>query len=375
MKKKLAPKKLINSPPLLRLLDLPQRKLSQVEKLSLSKWIDPTTNQIPPLKSKAEPPDLFAGFAQNSFEKVAAHFYNQIPPEPLRSCQDFFKAKFLFQCFYVPLFARIEIEKFKENGQPPLWLFESATYLIAMERTQLEMVLSVTSVTSQQINFYNGFKWGKPTSLSHFAELPKPDIEWFLNPPGDMPYWNRRLIEWRNAANKSFRHWVGTWCKDTLELSRKLADAAFAGALFHNSPLPPSPLLDNQIRYIAKSQPGAIRAFLKNFAQPEPSRDRDAEIECWLLEIWPIVVEQKWKYPKISEVAIKKFPRKDRSSLMAGGIEAKCEALQLKLHESQRKGGRTRSMAHTGQGVFELMAVSIDSVGLKNRIWLAGQRG
>jgi len=325
--------------------------------------------------SKSVPPDLFTHFARNSFEQSAAWFYNQYAREALKACSDPDKAEFVFRYYYCAKYASIVIGWFtKQNkGMTPLWLFEPALYLIALERTHLEMVLSVTK---SQINTYANSGWTKPIRVGDFAQLPSPSAEWFFNPPGGIKVWQTRFEAWHKAAQESFRYWVGTWCRDSITLHPALAKAAFLGALTNKIALPFG-FTNELIQHLQKAHKDSLKMFFNNVAEPKDVFRGDPALDCWLIEIWPLVTKCKWNCAKISELARKRFDQKKKGgALDYQGIVARCEKLQLKLHPLLQKGGRPpKAASRKVSDKFELMAIWIASVGMVQNKWLEGQTG
>jgi len=87
------------------------------------------------------------------------------------------------------------------------------------------------------------------------------------------------------------------------------------------------------------------------------------------------VLSKKWGYPNIHKIAQKRFVDKN-SRITKGSIIASCERLKLQLHESLRRGGnKQKSNPFNAHDPFVVMAVWIESIGMKQDAWLAGQRG
>jgi hypothetical protein len=355
----------------------PPRDLNSAQMLRLSTGIDVKTGKFSTLKydlgkaiskqkikdcSQLVSPDLFSKYACNSFEKAAAWFYNQLPPEPLLSCNDPEKAKFLFQGYYCGLFAKILIRWFTEQSQgvtPPLWLIDPAAYLIALERTHLEMVLMTTK---NPTNTFNGSTWEKPLDSEEISMLPKPIVEWFSNPPRDLNYWSSRFQIWRRAALDSYLYWVSTWCEDTILLPPSLSKAALLGAIQNRSRFP-SGFVDDLLQHLEPIHEDALAVFYKNAAEPKAIYRGLTKIDTWLIEVWPLVVLQKWNYMTISKIAKKRFRG---MAPPYAGIIARCEKLNLKLHSSLRRGGVKNS--YEPHDPFVVMAVWINSVGVKENM-------
>jgi hypothetical protein len=276
----------------------------------------------------------------------------------------------------VPVWSTIEIGWFSKAGAAtPLWLFEPALYLNAMERVHLEMVFARTE---KPVNQYRGLTWGKPIGIGEIAGLPEPTIEWFIDPPEGYAYWSKRFDAHFAACLDSFKYWMRLKCKDSYELTQKLGDAAITGTIEHLTPFPAN-LIGSVLENLRKSHTKALAAFYKNAYKPIAAPvSADPALDTWLFEAWPLVVQNGWRYPQILALAKRRFSqRTDKPLTRPDQIEARAERLELHFGPGVSKGGAPPATARI-QSPFQpipLLAVFIQGFAELENKWLLGQRG
>ncbi len=276
--------------------------------------------------------------------------------------------EFVFRCFYVPQFAIIEVGgATRLYGVPPFQVWEAAGYLLAHERTHLEMVVEATKAG---FNTYSDDNWERPGKAADFADLPLPNLGWFLHPPGDRAWWGLRFEQWRVAAVEAFLYYIRMKCKDMVNQPRGLAKAAFLGTLEHYTASPAS-LIGEVIKSV-KADRQARKLFYKNAYEPQEETDwREPELDTWLIEIWPLAMRHDWNYTDVWVVAKKKF---GSIELLGHSDQVRERCRKLGLRRVRRGRSRAGQALGSRLPLAGLLAIFLESIGKHDNYWLLGQR-
>jgi hypothetical protein len=292
--------------------------------------------------------------ATNPLEKSAALFYQRTQSAFLDGYVVPGQRRFLFRYVFVPVFCKTVIAWYlKQEENPRYWLWQHGTYLLAFERLLVEMHLR------KSVNLEAGV-------LNALAD-----------PSLDRRYWTRRFDQWREAARASYEYFI---VKQSPQI-RKTAQpqAAHLGTLqnLSDGELPDdlfSAMLENILAI-----PDAAAAFKKTAGRIKPARWGEAELDTWLIEIWPLVTEYGWNYFDIWSVANEKWDKTDCGSYESvGKFSDRCKKmLRLRLSDAgQRKQGRPKSVVEFDCPAFPPLApqaIWIRSIGVDEEAWICGQ--
>jgi hypothetical protein len=292
--------------------------------------------------------------ARNPLEQSAALYYQNVQPKYLDGYILPGQRQFLFRCLYVPVFCKAVIQHVvKREGQPRYWLWQHGTYLLAFERLLLEM------------------------HLRKAIDLKAGVLNALVEPSLDRRYWHRRFNQWREAARASYRHFIQ---KKSPQIRKSVyAQAAHLGTMQNLSGGQlPGELFSTMLERI-NANPDAVAALKKTAGKTKPARWGEAELDTWLLEIWPLVTEYGWNYFDISLVANEKWDKTDPGAYeSAEKFSDRCKKmLNLRLSpRGQSKQGRPKSLDEfkvPTLAPLAPLAMGIRSIGADEEEWIRGQ--
>lgn len=158
---------------------------------------------------------------------------------------------------------------------------------------------------------------------------------------------------WRGAALRSFWYFHRHFYADTGFEDPKELLAAWAGYAQSKTPLPDD-LLAFLIHQEKLSRSNTLTIFVRNLKNGQASKIGSAfqqwkrkpqtvapptlMIDCWLIEIWPLVQAQEWGYASLVRIAEGKFNEFENSPDYKK-LQARCGDLKLKLATCRRQGG------------------------------------
>lgn len=316
--------------------------------------------------------------ARNSFERVAAHL---ISPGKLLSIENQSARRFLFRCFFVPQFAILEIgvsTKLNLDAKdrlPPWWVFEPASYLLAFERTFLEMTLARAKKGRIHVG---GQNWEVPSLAHGQLDLPKPSIEVFLEASSEATLWEGRFDQWRTAALQSFKYYMSLQNADIATRDERGKLVSLWGAIEHATPIPKE-LIAGIIEQLRREQANYLRLFYSAAARLKPyNRAKESDVDSWLIEVHPLTSSYAWDHEDLVRIGRQKFRRRSGGLASPSHLRSHMRRLNLRLSPSASRPGR-RSKAHVRNEVLlepmEWLTAFLDSSGSLGRKWLLGQLG
>ena len=174
----------------------------------------------------------FSGLAKNEFERVAVKQMVTLRLPGFLFPADPHKKEFLFRYIYLPSLAMTIIAfHVKRGGDIPVWLATPATYVIAARRALMEMALLAHPELECQDQDING----------NLGKLPGLRIDSWKDQNANIPFelWIERFEAFRNAAEDSYRYYMGERCPDIKNLALpQQQNAALWGAIANMSGLP-----------------------------------------------------------------------------------------------------------------------------------------
>jgi hypothetical protein len=314
--------------------------------------------------------------ARNSFERVAAGL---ISPTELLSLDNPSAQRFLFRCFFVPQFAALEcsistkLNSDPNDRLPPWWLFEPASYVLAFERTFLEMALTRPGVQLK------GQPWKAPATARSPVDLPKPSWEFFLDASStEAARWEARFDEWRTAALQSFRYYMSLLSADIDTHDSRGAAVSLWGTIEHETPLPKE-LLAGIREQLRRGERRFLHLFYGSAAKRQPyGRAMEADLDTWLIEIHPLATRYAWRHADLVRIGQQKFQRDTKGLTSPATLRSHMRRLNLKLSPRGSRRGRrpkTRRRNRLFLAPMEWLAAFLDSTGGLGRSWLLGQLG
>lgn len=266
----------------------------------------------------------------------------------------------------MPLFCCAELAFFDQSAEKvPIWLWERATYVLALERTCLELLIRWKIRVSRS-------RSGEPEpQLADWRR--RPLVKWFDKAPEGYIFWLRRFHDWRNSARKSFLYYIGKHAPDTRHFDPTVRWPAFLGMMQKFFDLPVS-VFGGMLDKLA-SDPWAAEIFQRN-AHKRESHLTGLALNTWLIEIWPLVTTYHWTYSDVLLTAGAKFASSSNSLKTVSQIEDRCKSLELYLSASgQNKTGRPRKKDEGAPVLspFGSLALFIESIGCDEADWIRGQ--
>lgn len=295
-----------------------------------------------------------ASLAKNSLERAAALFLQKIQPDYLAGYVQPRHRQFMFRCVYVPLFCKAVIEwQVRQEGAPKYWLWQHGTYLLAFERTLVEMR------SRKAIKLDDGV-------LNAFAD-----------PYLDYRYWLRRFDQWRAAASASYRYFIQKQSPQIRKSAQR--GAAYLGTIKNlcGGDLPKNLFVGMLARI--NSDASAAVAFNKIVKKIKPARWGEPALDTWLIEIWPLVTEYGWNYHDVWRVGNEKWDVPEAAPFESvARFSDRCKKM-LGLKLSRQGGAKQGHPKNVGVvetpplPSFAAMAKWIQSIGEDEEEWIRGQ--
>lgn len=242
-----------------------------------------------------------------------------------------------FRCWLVPKLCGAWLQAATKNPQKmSLFLNQYSSRARAFERLCCEL----EAHTGQMVS-------GKSTALS----AGPPD---WLNCNADEA--RQRLDKfdaWRKAALNSFFHFHRQFYSDIGFSDPKESLAAWVGFAVSKTPLP-AQLIDFLVQTEQLFKSSRLRVLTRDYTKSQTSRWGSAYqrwkkefqkekpptllIDCWLIEVWPLVLAQKWGHPSLFKLAESKF-KEFQSTPSERKLQERCSTLGLTLADCRRRGG------------------------------------
>lgn len=332
--------------------------------------------------SKWSKPLAYFDLARSSAERNAACYLDPDGlPEALSKYPQKRQLQFLFRCYCTPRYCIKLLHRVSKDFQPPPLLFwEFGTYLLAFERLHAEIAVRGLATRWRHSHTTGALAQG---ILGGYSILPLPGLGVFEQAAKAAPrLWEQRFDVWRAATLRSLDHLFRLGhrgCMDTFQPAMcgfGLGQVAEGGAT--------NVLRREFLKHFAQSQGTHLTVFETHLTRsrkvkvkfPWPCTDDQARVESWLIEIWPLVVSQRWGYPMVRELAKRKFGREHELLASARKVSSLCEGLDLTLHETRRKGGRPPKESRLAlmHDWFTDFAVRMRAIAELGDEWMKGQR-
>ena len=94
--------------------------------------------------------------------------------------------------------------------------------------------------------------------------------------------------------------------------------------------------------------------------------------DCWLIEIWPLVLAEGWGSESILEIAYKSFPDEDEPCRGWKKLPNRLSRLGLKLAEVRRQGGREPKPIKPPLPPIARLAAAIRGIAQDPEKWMHG---
>ena len=200
-----------------------------------------------------------------------------------------------------------------------------------------------------------------------------------------LAYWTSRFEAWRDAAQSSFIHYHSQYCSDLSKGDAVCRWAARAGYFQNRNPLPPPDFATVQ-KQIGRIQPDSLALLAKNWTAPKPTTYGDDNnlplsppllsalaLDTWLIEIWPLVMIERWRKPDIIQVAGMKSPT---SKILLNSVP-QCTTRCNKLHLTVAVSGGASIFLPDCARVTPTaqLGAHIKCIGEDPEKWLRGQSG
>ncbi len=277
--------------------------------------------------------------ARNSFERVVACL---ISPKKLLCMQNEAGRRFLFHCFFVPQFAVLEtavstkLNLDPKDRLPPWWIFEPASYILAFERTFLEIILAGAKQGHVHVG---GQTWNLPHQAHGHVDLPKPSMELLLEASAAAALWEARFDEWRASALQSFSYYMSLQSADITTRSDRGKLVSLWGAIEHLSPIPKE-LLAGIIEQLRREQANYLRVFYGAAAKLQPYRRAgEADLDSWLIEVHPLTIRLAWGHEDLMRIGRQKFRRRTGGLASPAHLRSHMRRLNLRLSPPASKPG------------------------------------
>lgn len=291
--------------------------------------------------------------ATDSLEKYFASIYpvRGLSKLSIYPANPIIKNQLVFRCFLVPELCEAWLQA---AGVLPLkmslFLRDYSSRVRALERLGWEMMIRGAGPDGVQIG---GKTHRLPERAKEVGQLPRPPLDWLVSNSADAVQWLARFDGWHQAAFKSFCWFHQQFCADLGYPNPEKAFAAYLGYAQSKTPLT-AELIQTLVKQPQLTGSKAFGLFAKNVASPESLKyGREFEkwvsggkcgeapglvIDCWLIEIWPLVVAEEWGYTAILQIAKAKF---GSHNLLENWkqLQRRCERLKLKLADRPARGG------------------------------------
>jgi hypothetical protein len=155
----------------------------------------------------------------------------------------------------------------------------------------------------------------------------------------------RRMLAWVAARLEWTVYYMKAHCPDLNHPDDGVRRAAELGWSYAD-PLSTTDAAILEFLTDKKKPLAAKRAFFRYAANPAKATTRHPDLDGWLILIWPVVKEYKWKLCQVREAACRKFPTlKDKHPLTHDSDMAK-HCAKLKLRVSGKRGGNKRRVGN-----------------------------
>lgn len=243
---------------------------------------------------------------------VIASWLSLEDAQALSSCATKHEKDFLYHCFFRPWYAGLislllntQFKLQKDAHFPSLWMSPYIIPVVAQNRWIKELQL-------------NGVE---PSAIS-----------------GSKSYlfWHIRFLEWETSLLESFKYFSFSKCGDETIFDSFDSHPIFLGMLDHFSGHPPQ-FSSKAIDFLHQHSTTFVRKFYSSAASLKSSRWDYPEIDSWLIQVWPIVVNYNWNYGHVLRIAAK-FDRDNKPTFEdADAMSSHCKMLKLRLSDEQRK--------------------------------------
>ncbi len=240
----------------------------------------------------------FVDFAPTQIEKYLIELIDRENQGILEPLSDPIAGMFLLRVIIIPLLCRGMIAKAaKESEESLLWMGPLAAFNLALERTLLERLCRRRHQVKQL---------AKPRAISGARQregrkiFGYPLFAWFRDSPEGFLFWMQRFDQWRKFAHKSWDYYISKQSKDVRDLKGVLQEAAVLGVLKQNNALPEKWFKNwrGSIEKNSKSKQ-VFRRNSTKYSVKAPNSD----LNTWLIEVWPLVLEYGWNYHDLQRVA------------------------------------------------------------------------
>lgn len=326
--------------------------------------------------------------ATDSLEK---HFATWLPLDSpfallVSTSNPLIKNKLIFRGFVVPTLCEATV---RVAGKMPmkmsLFLRDYSARVRALERLGWEMMIRGAGSEGIQID---GKARRLPERATDFNQLPLPTLDWLVANSADAVQWLARFDAWHQATLKSFHHFHLQFCADMGYQHPGKAFASYLGFAESKTPLSPE-LLSLLNRQPPLTSSIMSKLFGRNVVDPQSVKyGRKFEewvrsgkcgqlpglaIDCWLIEIWPLVVEEEWGYTAILQIAKAKFGVHN-SFEKPKRLEKRCQKLHLKLADKPACGGAGIRFKYP-LPPLACLAAHVKGIAEQSENWMHGQRG
>lgn len=245
--------------------------------------------------------------------------------------------KLIFRCWLVPTQCEAWTQAARKLPKKmSLFLNEYSTRVRAFERLDGELRARAGQIGAGNTS---GRPSGPPAWLNCNPEAANELIQ--------------KFDSWRKAALKSFFHFHRQFYDDIGFSDPKDLLAAWVRFAQSKTPLPDK-LRDFLLRKEQLLESTRLRIFTRDYTKgqtsklgfayqrwkQEPQKEKPPTllIDCWLIEVWPLVLAQGWGYQSLVKIAGFKFKEFD-STPDYEKLQELCSTLGLTLAACRRRGG------------------------------------
>ncbi|MES2308832.1 MAG: hypothetical protein V4507_08235 [Verrucomicrobiota bacterium] len=232
--------------------------------------------------------------------------------------------QFNFYCDILPRFS-ITFANFYQNkdGRVPLSMLCSMAYFISWKR------------------------WGKEMS---FCGMSFEKYFKLLNKPGqdsEIKDWFGKFFEWFDFFLKAVHYWTEKQSRDISSFQGDKKQAAQWGTITYFSNENTSSHIQSLLTEYNDKEPNLLETFSKNRNNPKKQKATHLDVDCWLMEIWPLVLHFELNFSDLHKIIGEKFHDEENLRVHFETSEAlnkHCkQQLFLSLHPSaQKKSGRPK---------------------------------
>ena len=166
----------------------------------------------------------------------------------------------------------------------------------------------------------------------------------------------RRMLEWKSARLRWHIFYGNKLCPDQTNPDQKVRRASFAGYLCsERQRQEDNPFVQDFLTELKTASRHVHRSFTKWMHDPKPARWKYPLLDSWLLCIWPIVEQYRWRYADVLNTARKKFD--DTCSMPFNSLERMRYHCKSDLQLRVKKGRVPRKKS--APTPFSALAVAI----------------